>query len=922
MSITAAQLVAEVAINGADSGISNLTQIGAAADDVQVQLDATGKAADSFAEMFQMASENMAAALDLPIESVVALQTEAESAFAGMSESAGGAAVGMEDLGIAGDEAGSALIEILLEISQNVKDVGASVDGMSSAVTGGLDDLYSQFGGVGEEAAVAGEEIASAGESATRSGGGFLDLFNKVGMNIFAFQNLATIAGQAFSALFSGDASMEQTTVAFTQLLGSSKAANAELKDLQQFAASTPFEFPELAQATQKLLAFQFPLKETRPLIQAIGDALSALGDNTPAALEQVVNVFGQMNAAGKIQTQDLMQLTSVGINGFQILADQMHKPVPVIKDMISQGLIPAGQGIELLRKGMESTFGPGMAAQAGTWNGLLSTLSDTVGTMWRAFTGPLFKQAEGALKSIGDTLSSQGFTDFAGGVGQSIANVFTTIGNVVGRVGRPIADIGKIVAGNLAPAFGQLGAVFAPFTGIFSHLTDLFPKAKAGFYGVYDALGPLAPIFKPLVDGSKAFADGLASLEKNKAVTGFLSSLRDGFSQVQKIVGGELGKDFQQFGKTAQDVGKWFQTSMLPAIQQAMPGFQHLGSVMATTVAPALAQIWAVGQQIARNVMPPLTKAFETISPIVVRVGGFLADNLGKALQFIAPFAVQAAQEIGKFANEIITRVEPFITNLYNTIKTFLDWIKPYWPQIWDTIQQTFTSTWDIIKGAIQIAWAIVSGVIKIGLDILSGNWKKVWDDIKNMFSGVWDGIKSIASGVWGAVQKPIMAGVDTFKKTWGDTWDGIKKKFSDIWNSLSGVASGAWNNVAGAVRGGINNVIDAIDNFISGVNNIHVSLPGGISLGFNIPLIPHLATGGLITKAGMAIVGEEGPEPVFLPAGAQVIPHNVAFGSGGVSQQPIIVQAILEVDGMRMANGLLPHLVSAIRAGTGVKF
>lgn len=875
MSITAAQLIASVEIQGAESGIANLTQIGVKADTVQSSLDATGKAADSFAEMFQMASENMAAALDMPIESVVALQTEAESAFTGMSESAGGAALGLEDLGLAGDEAGSALIEILLEISQNVKDVGSSVDGMSSAVTGGLDDLYSQFADVGEEAAVAGEEIASAGESATRSSGGFMDLFSKVGMNIFAFQNLATIAGQAFSALFSGDASMEQTTVAFTQLLGSSKAANAELKDLQQFAASTPFEFPELAQATQKLLAFQFPLKETRPLIQAIGDALSALGDNTPAALEQVVNVFGQMNAAGKIQTQDLMQLTSVGINGFQILADQMHKPVPVIKDMISQGLIPAGQGIELLRKGMESTFGPGMAAQAGTWNGLLSTLSDTVGTMWRAFTGPLFKQAEGALKSIGDALSSQGINDFAGGVGQNIANIFTTIGNVVERIGPPMGEIGKIVAGNLAPAFGQLGTVLSPFTGIFSHLADLFPKAKPGFRGLYDELGPLAPIFKTLVDGSKGFADGLASLEKNKAVTGFLSSLKDGFGQLQKIVGGELGKDFQTFSKTAQDVGKWFQSDMLPAIKQAMPGFEHLASVIATSVVPSFAKIWAVGQQVMRDVMPPLTKAFETIAPIVVRVAGFLADNLGKALQFIAPFAVQAAQELGKFAEDIISRVQPIIEGLATALKAFLDWIGPYWPTIWNGIKDSLLNVWNIMKGAVQVAWALISGIVKVGLDIMSGNWKKAWDDVKSALSGVWAGMQSIVQG--------------------------------------------AWNGIAGAVKGGINSVIDMINGFINGLDSIHINLPG-VNVGINIPTIPHLATGGTLATGGIVELGEFGSEQVYLPAGATVLPHGQSFGPS--SDQPVVIHNHFSIDGYQLAGRLMPHIANQIRYGTGAKF
>ncbi len=251
--------------------------------------------------------------------------------------------------------------------------------------------------------------ISSISETAQSSGGGVLSGFGKmisgavdfgakVGQTIFGIRSLAQSAISLGSALLEPNASMEQTTVAFKQLLGSSSAATAELKDLQSFAALTPFEFPELADSTQKLLAFQYPLKETKPLLTAIGDALSGLGENTAAKLDQVVSVFGQMKSSAHLMTGDVMQLTSVGINGFQILADQMHKPVSVIKDMISSGLIPAGQGIEMLRKGMEKTFGGGMQAQSLTFNGLLSTFKDNIGAAWRTTSGPLFDAAKQGL--------------------------------------------------------------------------------------------------------------------------------------------------------------------------------------------------------------------------------------------------------------------------------------------------------------------------------------------------------------------------------------------------------------------------------------------------------------------------------------------------------------------------------------------
>ena len=46
----------------------------------------------------------------------------------------------------------------------------------------------------------------------------------------------------------------------------------------------------------------------------------------------------------------------------------------------------------------------------------------------------------------------------------------------------------------------------------------------------------------------------------------------------------------------------------------------------------------------------------------------------------------------------------------------------------------------------------------------------------------------------------------------------------------------------------------------------------------GVNFSTIPLLAEGGIVTRPGSAIVGEEGPELLNIPAGASVVPLNQA--------------------------------------------
>ena len=57
-------------------------------------------------------------------------------------------------------------------------------------------------------------------------------------------------------AALSASANMEKQKVAFTTTLGSAQKAQKLLDEMQQFAASTPFEFNEIVDASKKLISF------------------------------------------------------------------------------------------------------------------------------------------------------------------------------------------------------------------------------------------------------------------------------------------------------------------------------------------------------------------------------------------------------------------------------------------------------------------------------------------------------------------------------------------------------------------------------------------------------------------------------------------------------------------------------------------
>jgi hypothetical protein len=85
----------------------------------------------------------------------------------------------------------------------------------------------------------------------------------------------------------------------------------------------------------------------------------------------------------------------------------------------------------------------------------------------------------------------------------------------------------------------------------------------------------------------------------------------------------------------------------------------------------------------------------------------------------------------------------------------------------------------------------------------------------------------------------------------------------FVTLWNKCEGFRN-FW-------KGFINVLIGGVNALIKGLNKLKINIPdwvpefGGKSIGFNIPLIPKLAKGGVVDKATLAMIGEHGKEVVM---------------------------------------------------------
>jgi len=138
---------------------------------------------------------------------------------------------------------------------------------------------------------------------------------------------------------------------------------------------------------------------------------------------------------------------------------------------------------------------------------------------------------------------------------------------------------------------------------------------------------------------------------------------------------------------------------------------------------------------------------------------------------------------------------------------------------------------------------------------------------------SGLLKGVVDVAGGLLDALGGVIDFVTGIFTGNWEKAWTGIKEIFGGVFTALVGLVKTPFNAVIGLINGAINGINKVLGN---------VKIPDWVqklgvkSFSLKIPTIPMLATGGIIKYGGSAIVGENGPELVNLPRGAQVVSHS----------------------------------------------
>lgn len=356
------------------------------------------------------------------------------------------------------------------------------------------------------------ETVSKQSQKATSGIKGFADKCNKMtgALSAIAAVQLGSVfTGMAGGILNMGIASvqaaaqMRQYEIAFQTMLKSAEAGTQMLRDLQQFAAETPFDVPGVVSAGQQLMAFGFKAEEIIPMLTNLGDAASGLGLGTEG-VSRLAYALGQMQTSGKLNAQDMMQLTSAGISAWDMLAQAAGKTVAEMKDLCSKGAIDSKAAVQTIVAGMNDQFGGMMAKTSDEVAGLLANIEETAGNT-SAAVGKYLTEAfniKGILKDVSDRLGEfQQKMQTATEQGKSMGDVIKECvpAPVIAAIGAFAAVLAVVSVAAVATLGAVLGlsagivaagaAIGAAIALIITYWDDLANAVKAAVQGILDTV-------------------------------------------------------------------------------------------------------------------------------------------------------------------------------------------------------------------------------------------------------------------------------------------------------------------------------------------------------------------------------------------------------------------------------------------------
>ncbi|WP_424936668.1 MULTISPECIES: tape measure protein [Bacteria] len=662
---------------------------------------------------------------------------------------------------------------------------------------------------------------------------------------------------------------IENATAKLTGLGHSADAVKGIMDNALASVKGTAFGLGEAASVAASMVASGIaPGEQLTGVLKTVADTATIAGLD----FQSMGAIFGSVAARGKLQGDDLLQLTSRGVPVLQFLGKQLGKTSAEISEMVSKGQID----FETFNAAMAANIGGAALASGNTTEGALANMRAAFSRLGATLTGgifPLFKEFFNVVTSVTDSIQSR-LEKTLGPLGQRIQSAInpplqalrTQIPAVLdllvsGDLSSKTRDALRLQEGDVP--VGVILGLREAFLGLGRVVKDTLAPIGDGIRAVFDALGSSAKTALPLLSPVGALASllGAALPIVGEALGSVLTAIAPSLPA--------LAAAMASLVSAAADL----LAALLPLAGSVLAGIAAAVAAIVPPVVQAVAAVigWVVAN---RDWLGALAAVGGVIGGVVLAIAGFRAVQTAL---IAVTYGAQGAMLVAGAAAKVYGAIQTVVSNatkiaaaaqaVFNAVMNanpivlvitaitalvagliwfftqtdvgraiwegFMKWLGEAWANIvnvataiWTGLSDFFVGLWTGISDFFIGVWTAISDFLKPVFDVIGGMirfyveaWvnvfliaaaalKVIWDGIVAAVTWAWNLIASLVSPIVEAVASAITTTFQAVAEWWNGIWSGISSFFTDIWNGLVAFLTPILLQVGEFVMGTVRNI------------------------------------------------------------------------------------------------------------------
>jgi tape measure domain-containing protein len=357
----------------------------------------------------------------------------------------------------------------------------------------------------------AAQSFRSLGSSITGARSATLD-FLKALVGFAALQKATELVRGLADSFVTVNSQAEDLTTILDKLIGEAGAGAAKFRELADTAIDMGANVGSLVSAFVKMRTQG--IKPTNDQMRTLIDTVAAMG-GSEEVLEGVSTALGQIQAKGKVSSEELLQLAERGLPVYEILREELNLTAEQVSN-IGNMSVSTSKTIDAIFKGLEKRFAGTAESMKGNFSGIVKEIK----SLWEEFLRVVgesgaFDAVKNVLSDIRDSMRQAFKTGDAKEWARDISLAVKVASEAVGEL---VAFTGQLIR-----EFARAASKAGVFNDIREWLSEISAEFKAGVADEWVA---------SIVSAIKRVSVAL------RVLAPFAVKVLEGFAEIAKIAG------------------------------------------------------------------------------------------------------------------------------------------------------------------------------------------------------------------------------------------------------------------------------------------------------------------------------------------------------------------------------------------------